>query len=566
MVFFSVNYIRTLRPVLLSQKVGTFCVQQRQVGWTFLWLSTTRSIISSRRIGCPVELVRPLRKSATRSILFWTQRTKFRSPPGIIIMSTPLKGTIVVYSILGCPHCMKAKQALKELDLPFSDVRLDLFPHIRDEVSKKSGMKTVPQIFFNNVFIGGNDSLTKLIADKGKLQGYIDELKKNPMPDDGPVIPDPSTAVADADPFSFQCEPDEYFLLMNELRKDNVIRTHGSFFKSKKNGLTGKDFVKWVKEKKDSDEQKAVEIGQALLDRRFVRGEDASGKFSTGSELFTLVEDDESDALNNGPMTECVPKTANEIGDHLRKMILKLYSVFLSADGKAVDYQGMKASDEFQVYKKMTRELLRVDVESASREEKLAFFINIYNALVIHANIERGPPTNLWGRYKFFNSTKYIIGGQSYSLQDIENGVLRANRKGVGQFSNPFSKDDPRLKVALERHEPLIHFGLVCGAKSCPPIKTYSAQNIYEELTLAAAAFVENDDGCFVDVKTKTVKLSAIFKWYQEDFGSNKKELLKFVASHMDAGQKKKDLEELLKIGNFKVSFLKYDWSVNSKA
>lgn len=42
-------------------------------------------------------------------------------------------------------------------------------------------------------------------------------------------------------------------------------------------------------------------------------------------------------------------------------------------------------------------------------------------------------------------------------------------------FSKPFSKSDPRLKVALETHEPLIHFALVCGAKSCPPIKTYSA-------------------------------------------------------------------------------------------
>ena len=43
-----------------------------------------------------------------------------------------------------------------------------------------------------------------------------------------------------------------------------------------------------------------------------------------------------------------------------------------------------------------------------------------------------------------------------------------------GQFSLPLKKTDPRLKVALETPEPLIHFALVCGAKSCPPIKTYS--------------------------------------------------------------------------------------------
>jgi hypothetical protein len=49
---------------------------------------------------------------------------------------------------------------------------------------------------------------------------------------------------------------------------------------------------------------------------------------------------------------------------------------------------------------KLTLELLRADVEKASRDEKVAFFINIYNALVIHGNVVRGPPSNLWQRYK----------------------------------------------------------------------------------------------------------------------------------------------------------------------
>ena len=48
----------------------------------------------------------------------------------------------------------------------------------------------------------------------------------------------------------------------------------------------------------------------------------------------------------------------------------------------------------------MTHQLIRVEIEKATREEKIAFFINIYNALVIHANIVRGPPSNLWQRYK----------------------------------------------------------------------------------------------------------------------------------------------------------------------
>ena len=60
----------------------------------------------------------------------------------------------------------------------------------------------------------------------------------------------------------------------------------------------------------------------------------------------------------------------------------------------------MKSSKEFEAYVKHTAELKRVQLEEAPREEKLSFFINVYNALVIHANVVNGAPDNLWKRYK----------------------------------------------------------------------------------------------------------------------------------------------------------------------
>jgi hypothetical protein len=48
---------------------------------------------------------------------------------------------------------------------------------------------------------------------------------------------------------------------------------------------------------------------------------------------------------------------------------------------------------------------------------------------------------------QFFNYVSYLIGGEVFTLQDIENGVLRGNRKGVAQLLKPFSKTDPRLQV-----------------------------------------------------------------------------------------------------------------------
>ncbi|GFO19280.1 glutaredoxin [Plakobranchus ocellatus] len=241
--------------------------------------------------------------------------------------------------------------------------------------------------------------------------------------------------------FSFQCEPDECYLLIEQLKKDNIVRTHGGLLKSQKNAFSGKEFLAWVVEKQGLDKERGIEMGQTLLDHKFASPPKAGELFKGGDEIYVLTEEIGPDALNAGGVSDCTPKTATEIGELLRKMILKLYGVFLSDDGKSVDYKGMKASEEFKTYTRMTRELTRVELTNATREEKLAFFINIYNALVIHASVERGPPTSLWGRYRFFNGTKYIIGGHPYSLQDIENGVLRANRKGVG-YSYPCLGDN----------------------------------------------------------------------------------------------------------------------------
>jgi len=55
---------------------------------------------------------------------------------------------------------------------------------------------------------------------------------------------------------------------------------------------------------------------------------------------------------------------------------------------------------------------------------QLAFFINIYNALVIHGYVEVGPPTHFWQRLAFFRRVSYIIGGHTFSLNDIEHGML----------------------------------------------------------------------------------------------------------------------------------------------
>ncbi|GFS22495.1 glutaredoxin [Elysia marginata] len=480
-------------------------------------------------------------------------------------MPGDFKGSIIFYSILACPNCMKAKKLLKELNVPYTEVRLDQFPEIRNEVLQRSQMLTVPQIYFNAKLVGGNEDLQRLVKDPAAWEEALNDIRENPMPKDGPIVPDACQAISEADFFNIQCEPDEYFALVTQMKTDKVVRTHGSFLRSHKNAFSGQDLLTWVQKKKELDKERGMEIGQALLDNNLANPLLNKGSsFQGGTELYLLNECDDSVVLNSGPLSECAPKSAIQLGELLRRMVLKLYSVYLSEAGKfqAKDYTSMAACAEFTTYTRIARELTRVDIKSALRDEKIAFFINIYSALFFHTYILKGPPTNMFRRYKFFNNSKYIIGGYPYSLQDIVNGVLRANRRGSGQISAPFGSKDPRLEIALEKNEPLIHFGLVRATKNCSPIKTFSPEKIFTELKLAATAYLESSEGCQIDTKNKSIKLSSIFKWYKVDFCSNDKELLAFIADYMVQGRKLADLNMLRCTGDYKLSYLTYDWSI----
>ena len=76
---------------------------------------------------------------------------------------------IEVYSTTFCPYCTKAKMILKAKGLEFTEINLDKTPDAREEMLKKSnGSKTVPQIFINDIHIGGCDEL-EILAKKSEL-------------------------------------------------------------------------------------------------------------------------------------------------------------------------------------------------------------------------------------------------------------------------------------------------------------------------------------------------------------------------------------------------------------
>ena len=271
------------------------------------------------------------------------------------------------------------------------------------------------------------------------------------------------------------------------LKNSNLPKKRWKWLKSHNGAFTGKQLVQWL-ENSENNNGNPIEAAKKLMTSNFIHPvQQKVIDFRSDGTLYQLAEQTSIKALNSGKMAECAQVEPSQLGEQLRKSIKGLYAKFLNENGTAVDYDGMSNSVEFLEYEKLAIQLQRVDISKLSTSGRLAFFINIYNALVIHGQVRRKIPTSFMLRLRFFWCTSYIISGHVFTLDDIENGVLRGNRKGPAHLFRQFSsKTDPRLRFALPKCEPLIHFALVCGAKSCPPIKCYTQDKVDEELRIAA--------------------------------------------------------------------------------
>jgi Protein of unknown function, DUF547 len=170
-----------------------------------------------------------------------------------------------------------------------------------------------------------------------------------------------------------------------------------------------------------------------------------------------------------------------------------------------------------------------------SDEHRLAFWINLYNALLIHELGAKPRSGHLLRHLRMFRREACTVGGQRYSLDLIEHGVLRRNRRPPAGLRPMLRGGDRRLAVAPARPDPRIHFALNCGARSCPPVIAYEPQRVDAQLAGATRAYLEAETD--LDRERGEVRLPALMKVYRADFG-DRDEHLAFAARHLpeDAG------------------------------
>jgi hypothetical protein len=242
------------------------------------------------------------------------------------------------------------------------------------------------------------------------------------------------------------------------------------------------------------------------------------------------------------------PETPDEVTTvYSDDAFLNLVRKYASDDGESVDYESWKASaEDMAALDDHIAVIARVSPKNQPQQfptasAKKSYWINTYNALVLHAVLELWPldsvrdikvsvSSRVIPGKGFFYDRKVVVGGEETGLYQLEKDVLA-------------SQKDPRL-----------HFALNCASESCPVLRPWEWTE--EQLDTAAREFVNKPEN--VSVEDETVLVSRIFKWYRKDFPKNLAAYLQQYAG----GDLKTELQ-MADAGGYRVKYRDYDWSLN---
>ncbi|HXH50388.1 MAG TPA: DUF547 domain-containing protein [Terriglobia bacterium] len=202
-----------------------------------------------------------------------------------------------------------------------------------------------------------------------------------------------------------------------------------------------------------------------------------------------------------------------------------------------VDYARLKQQD-WKKLREFVASLGQRGLEELSPDEKKALLLNAYNSMTMEWIVENYPVESIWGTQMPFKARRFLLAGESVSLDDIES----------------------RLR---EMNDPRIHAALVCAARSCPPLRreAYTAANIDEQLNSNVHEWLANSALNQFYPDRRLANVSPIFKWYGKDFdeypGGLRGFLLKFGPPAAT---------EKLRDGKFAIRFATYHWGLNDQS
>ncbi|KAK1643817.1 hypothetical protein QYE76_061622 [Lolium multiflorum] len=188
-----------------------------------------------------------------------------------------------------------------------------------------------------------------------------------------------------------------------------------------------------------------------------------------------------------------------------------------------------EVEDLLQTYKLILYRLEAVDLRRMTDEEKIAFWVNIHNALLMHAYLRYGVPQNNLKKSSLLVKAACKIAGRNINVAVIQSLVLGCNTHCPGQWLRTLLYPRIKSKVskvghewqafAVAQSEPLLRFALCSGSHSDPAVRVYTPKRLFQQLEAAKEEFIRATVGVWrgqkillpklVEVYAKDVKLSS---------------------------------------------------------
>lgn len=205
----------------------------------------------------------------------------------------------------------------------------------------------------------------------------------------------------------------------------------------------------------------------------------------------------------------------------------QLLKKYVSTQGK-VNYKGFKA-DKAKLETYLNELKNNQPTSSWSKNKKLAYWINVYNAFTVKLIVDNYPLKSITNLDKPWDTPFIKMGSKTYSLNNIEHEIIRK------QFN-----------------EPRIHFAVNCAALSCPILlnEAYTESKLNSQLDKQSRAYINNSQENAISANK--VEISAIFDWYKEDFIKNGS-LIDFLNKYS-----KTKIQS-----NASVTYKNYNWNLN---
>jgi hypothetical protein len=164
--------------------------------------------------------------------------------------------------------------------------------------------------------------------------------------------------------------------------------------------------------------------------------------------------------------------------------------------------------------------LKEVSVSKLSEEERIAFFLNLYHVMIMHAFLVLGPPDSTFKWMSYFNTIAYQCSDDIFSLTELEHNIIRGKMSYPSQFISKFVIPKSQFTFALRTVDFRINFALNCGSTSNPGfVPVYKAISLDYQLDEATSAYLKSVDVTSFKRSNVSVTLPRVCDWFAEDFG-----------------------------------------------